>query len=414
MGSEKKKQGFSLKFNDEYPILRPLWVSVFTDILGFTIILPFLPLLARDFATSDLLLGLLIASNAIFGFFFSPILGKLSDKYGRRPWILISQLGTIAGFLVLAFSNSLWMLFLARIIDGMFGGQFPISKAIIGDAVEPKDRGKQMTNIGVAFTLASLIGPALGGFLSNAFGIIGPGLAASIIAIFTFSYTYLKLPETLPEIVGRPAWALKYEQKIVNPQKPIESIWKNEKALYVLFMYLFLALAATVFQSTFSLFGNMRLNLDAAMIGILFSSMGLFQVFFRFLFFNRIRDKLGDTKTALIGLINFIPAYALLGIVTNFYSMMLVLFYISIGNSMARGIVNSFASRTVDHRNQGKIMGLTTSIDNFSQIIGPIFGTMILSNPNPWAYVGLLIILSVIAFVLSLRFPSFGFEKPDH
>ena len=135
-----------------YSDLKPLWIAVFVDILGFTIILPFLPLLAQEYTTSTLTLGLLLASNAIFGFFFSTIIGKLSDKHGRKPWLLISQAGTLAGFLVMAFSTSLEMLFAARIIDGIFGGQFPIAKAIIGDKVHPKDRGKQMTNIGNAFT----------------------------------------------------------------------------------------------------------------------------------------------------------------------------------------------------------------------------------------------------------------------
>jgi DHA1 family tetracycline resistance protein-like MFS transporter len=401
------------RITSSYSQLNPLWIAVFVDILGFTIILPFLPLLAKQYSTDALTIGLLIASNAIFGSIFSPILGKLSDKYGRKPLLLISQAGTFIGFLILAFSNSLQMLFLARIIDGFFGGQFPISQAVIGDVVPPKERGRQMTNIGTAFTLAAVIGPGVGGLLSQYFGIIGPGLLASGVATFAFIFTAIRLPETLPTKISNPPEWLNQMREFAQKQGNIlpTSIWKNNKAVYILAMYSFISIAAMMFQSTYSLFGSIRLNFTVAQIGLLFSIMGIFQIFFRFVLFNPIRDKLGDTKTALIGLFNYILAYLLLGIVVGFVDMMLVLFYISIAGAMSRGIVTAFASRVVDFRSQGKMMGLTTSIDNLSQIFGPIIGSFILLGGNGLIFSGFLSILSIIAFVMSLRLIKFGFEN---
>lgn len=401
------------RITSSYSQLNPLWIAVFVDILGFTIILPFLPLLAKQYSTDALTIGLLIASNAIFGSIFSPILGKLSDKYGRKPLLLISQAGTFIGFLILAFSNSLQMLFLARIIDGFFGGQFPISQAVIGDVVPPKERGRQMTNIGTAFTLAAVIGPGVGGLLSQYFGIIGPGLLASGVATFAFIFTAIRLPETLPTKITNPPEWLTQMREFAQKQGNIlpTSIWKNNKAVYILAMYSFISIAAMMFQSTYSLFGSIRLNFTVAQIGLLFSIMGIFQIFFRFVLFNPIRDKLGDTKTALIGLFNYILAYLLLGIVVGFVDMMLVLFYISIAGAMSRGIVTAFASRVVDFRSQGKMMGLTTSIDNLSQIFGPIIGSFILLGGNGLIFSGFLSILSIIAFVMSLRLIKFGFEN---
>ncbi len=394
------------KIKTDYPQLMPLWVAVFVDILGFTIILPFLAPLSQIYTTSPLTIGLLLSSNAIFGFFFGPILGKLSDRYGRKPLLLISQAGTTLGFIILAFSNSLEMLFLARIVDGIFGGQFPISKAVIGDVVAPKDRGKQMTNIGVAFTLAAVLGPGFGGILADQFGIIGPGLAATAISVFTFTFTLVRLPESLPtKIPQRPEWMVQMEVYLAkHPElKENPSILKNKNAVYVLALYAFLVLAATTFQTTFSIFGDSRLGLSPTGIGLLFSSMGIFQVVFRKFFFNPIRDRLGDTRTAFLGLGNYILAYFLLSFVLSFWDMMLVLFYISFSGACSRGILNAFASRTADSRNQGKIMGITTSLESASQIFGPIVGSLLLGLSSIFFYSGTLVMFSVIAFGMATR-----------
>ena len=132
-----------LKF--AYPELAPLWVAVFIDILGFSILIPFLPFFSAEFHAPAWQIGLLLSTNALFSFFSGPIWGSLSDTHGRKPMLLISQLGTLAGFLMLAFSNSMAMMFASRIIDGIFGGNYPIAKAIIGDVVPPDKRSEQMS-----------------------------------------------------------------------------------------------------------------------------------------------------------------------------------------------------------------------------------------------------------------------------
>ena len=151
--------------SNPYPDLTPLWIAVFIDILGFSILIPYLPFFSAKFNAPPWQIGLLLSTNALFGFFSGPIWGASSDANGRRPMLLVSQLGTLAAFIMLAFSNSLMMLFVSRMVDGIFGGNYPIAKAIIGDVVPPMDRGKQMSNVGVAYVLASLVGPGLGGWL---------------------------------------------------------------------------------------------------------------------------------------------------------------------------------------------------------------------------------------------------------
>jgi DHA1 family tetracycline resistance protein-like MFS transporter len=128
----------------DYAELIPLWIAVFVDILGFSILIPFLPFFSQEYGAPAWQIGLLLSTNALFGFFSGPIWGSLSDRYGRKPMLLISQAGTLAGFLMLAFSNSLTMLYVSRIVDGIFGGNFPIAKAIIGDMVPSKERSQPL------------------------------------------------------------------------------------------------------------------------------------------------------------------------------------------------------------------------------------------------------------------------------
>jgi len=410
-----------IKISSEYQKLTPLWISVFVDILGFSIILPFLPFFISEFNTSPLVIGFLLSSNAIFAFFFGPILGKLSDKYGRKPFMLISQAGTLLGFVILIFANNILVLFIARVIDGIFSGQFPISKAIIGDVAPPKERPKQMTNIGIAFTLAFLIGPAIGGFLSP-FGIAGPGIVASILAGFTFIFTAFYLKETLPTKAGIQKWAKPelYSHHVEDLptisgefKRKHSSIWKNKITVILLIQYSFLVVAAGIFQTSFSLFGGLRLGLTAQTIGILLSLMGIFQVIFRTFFFNRIRNGIGDPKTAMLGLGSYIISYFLLAFVSETWQLVLVLFYISFSGANSRGITIGFTSRSVDYLNQGKIMGITSSIDNLSQIFGPIIGGFLLSLTGNLPFAFMLSGLSILPFIISFQVLKFGFDNRE-
>jgi len=138
----------------KYPQIFPLWIGLFVDILGFYIIIPFLPLFIKVFNTTPFVIGLILATNAFFTLIFAPIWGKVSDKIGRKPVLIISQMGTFSAFILLAFSDSILMLFIARMVDGIFGGNFPMVKSIISDTVPPKDRGPQMANVGVIHVLA--------------------------------------------------------------------------------------------------------------------------------------------------------------------------------------------------------------------------------------------------------------------
>ncbi len=397
-----------LNKKSEYQNLTPLWIAVFVDILGFSIILPFLPFFIVEFNSSPVIIGFLLSSNAIFGFFFGPILGKLSDNYGRKPVMLVSLAGTFVGFVILVISNNIILLFIARIIDGIFSGQFPIAKAIIGDIVPPKERPKQMTNIGITFGLAFLIGPAIGGFLSP-FGIIWPGILASILTGFSAIYTAIFLKESLPKKINPNLQAT----FLANPNLVTKStsLWKNNKTLTLVIQYSFIAITGGILQTTFSVFAGIRLGLGPFTVGILLSLLGIFQIIIRLLVFNRLRKSIGDPITALLGLGTYIITYLFFGITTQVWELVLLLFFLSFAGSISQGIITGFVSRSVDNQNQGKIMGITTAIDNLAQIFGPIVGGILLSFTGNFPYALVLSLLSVVPFLIGFRVLKFGYDN---
>ncbi|MGV9173095.1 MAG: MFS transporter, partial [Promethearchaeia archaeon] len=230
----------------EYESLTPLWIGLFIDILGFYIIIPFLPTFIEVFETTPFVIGLLLATNAVFTLVFAPIWGNISDRIGRKPVLLISQAGTFTAFMILAFSNSLELLFIARIVDGVFGGNFPIVKAIITDTVPPKDRGLQMTNVGVVHVLAGLVGPGLGGILS-VIRILGPefpmataGLVASAMSLATVFITAFFVKES---------WTKSLREKAKKEIEVKLKLRDNKSALYLLAQYGFHTFSFTLYVS---------------------------------------------------------------------------------------------------------------------------------------------------------------------
>ncbi len=381
----------------DYAELIPLWIAVFIDILGFSILIPFLPFFSQEYGAPAWQIGLLLSTNALFGFFSGPMWGSLSDRYGRKPMLLISQAGTLAGFLMLAFSNSLAMLFASRIVDGIFGGNFPIAKAVIGDAVPPKERSRHMSNIGVAHVLASLIGPGLGGMLSQ-WGVIAPGLLSAALTCITITVTLIYLKESNP-----PARRSLVKKVSEQPSANACSIWHNSAARYLLIQWGFHTMSFMIYVPCIALFANLLLGLDSKEMGLLLMAAGVVRVLVRFLVFIPLLERLGDRKTSMLGLGVFVVVYLLIGFVSNEFQFALVLCTVSFAASCTRGVLTGFLSRAVKPWEQGKAMGTSASLDSFAQIAGPLIGGLILDSLPLWMYGGLASAFALGAFLMSLR-----------
>jgi len=388
----------------KYPILRPLWIGLLIDVLGFYIIIPYIPSLIKIFDATPFLIGLLLATNAVFSLFSAPIWGKLSDKYGRRPILLIAEAGTCSAFLILAFSNSLPMFFIARIVDGIFGGNFPLTKAIITDAVPPKDRGVQMTNVGVVMTIAGLVAPGLGGFLS-VFLIFGenypmalPGLVASGFSFLTIITTLLFIKETWPK------------SKREKAQKEIKikiHILKNKDALYLLTQYAFHTLSFITYVSTLAVFITLVLGFNTLGVSLLLTVSGISRAIVRFSVFNPTMRKLGERKMTKLGLFILIVTFLYIGIFASVYPepwiFIILMILASYGVSCSRGILISRVTQSVSPKEIGKINGFTTTFDSLAQIIGPIIGTLILERFDPLLFGSFMAILALGAFLMDFK-----------
>ena len=270
--------------------LLPIFLIVFIDLLGFSLILPLLPFYAETYGATPLLVGLLTASYAAAQLLGAPLLGRLSDRYGRRPILLVSISGTLAGFLLLGFADPLGksiaalaganaaqntiilgILFLSRMIDGLTGGNISVAQAYISDTTTEKNRAQGLGLIGAAFGLGFILGPAIGGILST-WGYAVPAFVASGLAAFNLISVSINLPESLtPEARAR----------LANRPRPTFSIGALWAALNrprvgpLLHVRFFFGMAFSMFQSIFPLFAQYRLNLDARQTGFVLAYVGV-------------------------------------------------------------------------------------------------------------------------------------------
>ncbi|MFX1257463.1 MAG: MFS transporter [Promethearchaeota archaeon] len=381
------------KEKNKYPELTPLWIGIFIDILGFFIIIPFLPTFILIYDTTPFMIGLLMATNALFTFIFAPFWGKLSDNLGRKPMLAICQGGTATAFLILAFSNSLEMLFISRIVDGVFGGNFTLAKAIISDRVPPKDRGVQMANVGVVAVIASLIGPGLGGLLS-VFGILGPGLFAAGISVITIIVTIKLLKESWPKS--------KRAEKIKKKKEKIK-LRKNKNAMYLLTLWGFHTLTFMMFLITLALIMAIVLGLNAFEIGILLSIAGVFRAIIRFTLFKPTLKLLGENNMIKLGLFLFVVTFIFIGFINDIITFIVFLVLFSYAASCTRGPLISKITRSVSPKEQGKINGFTSSLDSLARIIGPLIAGFMIGAYNPFWLGILMCIFALIAFLMILK-----------
>ncbi len=379
----------------KYRTLAPLWIAVFIDIIGFSMILPMAPYIADDFDLEYFLMGMVLSVNAMFSFIFGPLLGKLSDRYGRKPLLLISQVGTFAGFLMLAFSNSIWMIIISRIVDGVFGGNFPIAKAIIGDEVPPKDRSFQMANIGVAHVLASLIGPGLGGTLYGIGGILLPGLFAAGLSVFTMIITILILEETWPKS--------KRQQSHEMKTKIIIKIRKNKGAMFYLTLFGFHSASFMVAMSSLALFAKIVFGMEAPEIGILLMISGIFRATIRFTLFKPAINKLGENNAIILGLGMFLVSFLVVGFSVSIIMFFILILVISFAASLTRGPLNSKISQSVSPREQGKINGFSSGLDSFAQIIGPLISFFMLNFFAPYFLSFVIGSIALVPFLMGFK-----------
>jgi len=347
--------------------LLAIFLIVFIGLLGFGIILPLLPLYAETFGASPFVVGVLLASYSLMQLIATPYLGALSDRIGRRPVLIISQIGTVLSFILLGIANSLPLLFVARILDGISGGNISTAQAYISDVVDEKDRAKAFGLIGAAFGLGFIVGPALGGILSRGGNYHLPAFAAAAISFISLLLTIFTLPESLP----REQRNVQRKPKIIDVEGLRRAFGYDQLGLLLLIFFLF-NLSQAGFQGLFALFNDRKFDFTARETGYMLAFVGVLAVLVQGGVIGPVVRRFGERRTLQIGMV--LGAIGLLwsGFVQSWPVLMLALTPVALGLGVATPTANSLITRESPPTERGQILGLSQSVAALARVLGPL------------------------------------------
>ncbi len=367
--------------------LLPIFLIVLVDILGLTIILPLLPFYAEKLGASATVVGLLISSYAACQLIAGPILGRISDSVGRRPVLLVSQAGTLIGFLILARANVLWVVFLSRIIDGLTAGNLSLAQAYIADVTAAKDRAKSFGVIGIAFGIGFLIGPAVSGFLSQ-FGYGYPIYAAAALSATSILCTFFLLPALATAPPG---------EDVDGPPPPAGARlglldWKGYAEYFrrpglkdLLWQFFLFAFSFATFVSGFALFAQRRFTTDGQpwgpkQIGYIFAYVGFLGIILQGGLIGRLVKRVGERNLVWSGFMAATIGFALLGFTYRLPELLAVSAISSYGTGVLRPALTSLVTQQAGRREQGVVLGLTQSLMSISQIVAPVIAGLLIDR----------------------------------
>ena len=400
--------------------LLPIFLIVLVDILGLTIILPLLPFYAERLGASPKIVGLLVSTYALCQLIAGPVLGQISDRIGRKPLLLVSQMGTFAGFILLANAVTLWMVFVSRVIDGLTAGNLSLAQAYISDVTEPKNRAKAFGIIGIAFGLGFLVGPGVSGYLSQ-FGYQYPvyaaaGLSAlSILATYTLLPTHEQLraaghlhPGAESGADGGPTPPGGRRLGILNWGNYVQFFRQPELGTILLQFFCF-TLSFALFTSGFALFAERRftyhgLPFGPKEVGYIFAYSGFLGIFLQGGIVGRLVHRFGERKVVTMGFCSSLISYCVLAASHDIPVLLVASTFGAFGNSTLRPALTSLVTQKVGRHQQGVVLGLTQSLMSVSQIVAPVFSGLLIGYLylNPWALLAAAITLGGLILAAKL------------
>jgi len=377
-----------------------VFLIVFIDLVGFGIVIPILPLYAERFGPSPAVFGLFMASYSIMQFLFAPILGRLSDRWGRRPVLLLSLAGSAVGYLMFGFAGSFVVLFASRVIDGLSGGNISTAQAVIADITGPENRTRGMGLIGAAFGLGFILGPAIGGILVAVRPWL-PGVAAAIASVIAFVLVLVVLPETLDPVARHearhhPLDVASLRHALSHPILPL--------CLVIVFLVIF---AFSNFETTFAQLVQLRFGLSTRDISFLFVYAGVLGAVVQGGLVGRLAARFGEARLAAGGTflsavaLGFLPYSRSLGAMLGFLALL------ALGQGVTSPSLSSLTSKLVDKDEVGGTMGVYQGLSSLGRIVGPFWGELVYGRWGfQWPYrTGSVVMLaaSVVALAAMLR-----------
>jgi MFS family permease len=380
-----------------------LFLIVFVDLVGFGMIIPVLPLYAKAYEPGPFLFGLLMASYSLMQFLFSPVLGRLSDRFGRRPVLLLSLIGAAVGYGLLAIADTLALLLASRVIAGIFAGNISAAQAVIADTTGPEGRARGMGILGAAFGLGFIAGPALGALLDWIAPWM-PGATAATTSLIACGLTWLFLPETrwtsrapAPAPLGIEALARR-----VSVRQPA--------LLLCLALVLLLIVAFSAFEVTFAQYLDEAYGFDKPRIYLLFTYAGLLAALVQGGAVGPLARRIGEARLVALGSALSAVALGALPLVDSVPALLTLLAVLALGQGVTAPSLSSLTSRLVEHDRVGGVLGIYQSMSSLGRIIGPFVGQFALGGLGlAWPYwiaAGLDVVAAICAAILVVLVPA--------
>ncbi len=344
------------------------------DVIGFGLIIPVLPRLLEELTGGGLSTaarwgGILMFTYAGMQFLFSPIIGGLSDRYGRRPVILASLFAFSIDFVIQGFAPSLWWFFIGRVLGGITGASFTSGMAYIADVSPPEKRAQNFGIVGAAFGMGFIIGPLIGGIVSYYYGIRAPFFAAAGLAMLNWLYGYFVLPESLAPENRRP-----FDWRRANPIGSLLSLRRYPVILSLVASLIFIYVAGHANQSTWTYITMMKFNWDERWVGYSLAFVGLMTVIVQGGLTRVLIPKLGQRNSVFIGLGFYALGFVLFAFATQGWMMFAFMIPFSLGG-IAGPSLQGIISGQVPANEQGELQGALTSLISLTSIIGPLLMT---------------------------------------
>ncbi len=346
-----------------------IFLTVFIDLLGFGILIPILPVFAiKILGVDETAIGVTIAIYSFTQFFFNPIFGKLSDKFGRRPLIVISLLLNAIGYILFAFTHSFWMLLTSRIIAGIGGSSIGVAQAFIADVTTREERSKGMGLIGAAFGLGFVFGPLIGGLLSE-YGYMVTGFASAGFSMLAFVLTLILLPESN---LNRTAAALN-KRKILDVAA-IKKIFQKPDLALLITLFLMLTFSVANIYGTFALLGFKIYNFTDRQNGYMFGIVGLSSAIVQGGLLRTASKYFSQRKLITFGSLFMMIGLFLIPFGGSFLGLALIVILLSIGTGSLQPTLLSLISEVTPDAEQGVTLGINQSFSAFGRVLGPLWG----------------------------------------
>jgi DHA1 family tetracycline resistance protein-like MFS transporter len=386
-----------------------LFLTVFIDLIGFGMVIPFLSFYAREYGASGVTVGAVVGIYSIMQFFFAPVWGRLSDRVGRRPVLLISLTASTTGYLLFAFTRSLTLLFVSRVIAGIGGANIGTAQAYIADSTSEENRAKGMGLIGAAFGLGFILGPPMSGILAaigtnqGLPGNLLPGLVAAGLSFTAFLIALSVLAESKPAgLVPRSRIPPQFDRRL----------WReiaSTPILASLMASLFLTLLAVAgMEVSVTIHGRERFGFRQLDMAYLFLFMGVIVATIQGGLIGRLVRRIGEKRVIVIGAAAFVAGFALVPSIWRVPLLYAVAFFIAIGQGLCYPALTALVSKAAPERERGSLLGLATSVGSLARFLGPIVSGFLydLAKATGAFYGGAVMMVGALVIAMRMRAPN--------